>query len=146
MANAVMLRDKLGLPTPAGYPPAFVERYPALEGIVDGARRQGRFVRARSRRSSQRKALARPACSSRSGPIDTRPLFRPVSRGLVALLRQLPAGHWHRPTVAGGWLVRDVVAHLLDSTMRRLSFHRDGMSLRPRRGRPSATSSRSSTI
>jgi uncharacterized protein (TIGR03083 family) len=60
-------------------------------------------------------------------PIDTRRLFRPVSCGLVTLLRQLPAGHWHRPTVAGDWLVRDIVAHLLDSTLRRLSFHRDGM-------------------
>ena len=34
-ANAVMLRDKLGLPSPGGYPPAFVEHYPALEGIVE---------------------------------------------------------------------------------------------------------------
>ena len=45
----------------------------------------------------------------------------------MALLRQLPAGHWERPTVAGAWVVRDVVAHLLDSTLRRLAFHRDGM-------------------
>jgi uncharacterized protein YecE (DUF72 family) len=34
-ANAVMLRDKLGLPNPGGYPPAFVEHYPALAGIVE---------------------------------------------------------------------------------------------------------------
>jgi uncharacterized protein (TIGR03083 family) len=60
-------------------------------------------------------------------PIDTRPLFRPVSAGLVTLLRGLPSADWDRPTVAGHWLVRDVVAHLLDSTLRRLSFHRDGM-------------------
>ena len=60
-------------------------------------------------------------------PIDTRPLFRPVSRSLATLLRDLPDGHWHRPTIAGAWLVRDVVAHLLDSTLRRLAFHRDGM-------------------
>jgi uncharacterized protein YecE (DUF72 family) len=33
-ANAVMLRDKLGLPNPGGYPPAFVEHYPALAGVV----------------------------------------------------------------------------------------------------------------
>jgi hypothetical protein len=33
--------------------------------------------------------------------------------------------------VAGRWLVRDVVAHLLDSTLRRLSFHRDGMTPPP---------------
>jgi uncharacterized protein (TIGR03083 family) len=60
-------------------------------------------------------------------PIDTRMLFRPVSSGLVTLLRQLPPEDWQRPTIAGSWLVRDVVAHLLDSTLRRLAFHRDGM-------------------
>ena len=60
-------------------------------------------------------------------PIDTRPLFRPVSAGLVTLLRGLSAADWDRPTVAGQWQVRDVVAHLLDSTLRRLSFQRDGM-------------------
>jgi uncharacterized protein (TIGR03083 family) len=61
------------------------------------------------------------------GPVDTRALFRPVSTSLVALLRGLSPADWQRPTVAGSWVVRDVVAHLLDSTLRRLSFHRDGM-------------------
>jgi len=65
------------------------------------------------------------------GPIDTRRLFRPVSSGLVALLRHLPTEAWDRPTSAGAWLVRDVVAHLLDSTLRRLAFHRDGMTPPP---------------
>jgi uncharacterized protein YecE (DUF72 family) len=37
-ANAVMLRDKLGLPNPGGYPPAFVEHYPMLEGKIETAR------------------------------------------------------------------------------------------------------------
>ena len=64
-------------------------------------------------------------------PIDTRSLFRPVSAGLVTLLRRLPADQWDRPTVAGTWVVRDVAAHLLDTTLRRLSFHRDGMSPPP---------------
>src|SRR4029453_19318037 len=63
--------------------------------------------------------------------IDTRALFRPVSGSLVTLLRALPEESWARPTVAGAWLVRDVVAHLLDSTLRRLSFHRDGMTPPP---------------
>jgi uncharacterized protein (TIGR03083 family) len=58
-------------------------------------------------------------------PTDTRPYFRPVSRELVTLLRGLPAEAWERATVAGAWRVRDVVAHLLDVTLRRLSFHRD---------------------
>ena len=63
--------------------------------------------------------------------VDTRPMFRPVSVSLVLLLRRLPPAAWHRPTVAGAWLVRDVVAHLLDTTLRRLSFHRDAMTPPP---------------
>ena len=64
-------------------------------------------------------------------PTDTRALFRPVSSALVDLLRALPPADWERPTVAGNWLVRDVVAHLVDLTFRRLSFHRDGMAPPP---------------
>lgn len=63
--------------------------------------------------------------------IDTRHLFRPVSSELVALLRGLPADAWRRPTIAGNWLVRDIVAHLLDTTLRRLSFHRDRLTPPP---------------
>jgi uncharacterized protein (TIGR03083 family) len=58
-------------------------------------------------------------------PTDTRPYFRPVSRALVALLRGLPSDAWDKPTVAGAWRVRDVVAHILDGSLRRVSFHRD---------------------
>ena len=58
-------------------------------------------------------------------PTDTRPYFRPVARELVALLRRLPPAAWEQPTVAGAWRVRDVVAHILDGTLRRVSFHRD---------------------
>lgn len=60
-------------------------------------------------------------------PVDTRALFRPVSADLVALLRRLNDDDWQRPTVAGRWVVRDVLAHLVDLTCRRLSFHRDRM-------------------
>jgi hypothetical protein len=38
----------------------------------------------------------------------------------------LSDGDWQRPTIAGHWTVRDVVAHLLDTPLRRLSFVRDG--------------------
>ena len=72
------------------------------------------------------------------GIIDTRALFRPVSSALVSLLRELPPEQWQRPTIAGRWLVRDVVAHLLDTTLRRLSFHRDGVAPPPP-GRPLAS-------
>jgi uncharacterized protein (TIGR03083 family) len=71
-------------------------------------------------------------------PIDTRSLFRPVSSSLVTLLRGLPQEQWARPTVARAWAVRDIVAHLLDSTLRRLSFHRDEMTPPPP---PQATAS-----
>lgn len=64
-------------------------------------------------------------------PIDTRGLFRPVSSALVVLLRDLHPADWHRPTVAGTWTVREVVAHLVDLTFRRLSFHRDAMAPPP---------------
>ena len=59
-------------------------------------------------------------------PTDTRRFFRPVAAELVTLLRGLPAEAFDRPTVAGTWRVRDVVAHLVDVSLRRLSFHRDG--------------------
>jgi uncharacterized protein (TIGR03083 family) len=59
-------------------------------------------------------------------PTDTRAFFRPVAAELDTLLRGLPAGAWDLPTLAGTWRVRDVVAHLLDVTLRRISFHRDG--------------------
>jgi uncharacterized protein (TIGR03083 family) len=65
------------------------------------------------------------------GVIDTRALFRPVSGRLVALLRALPVEAWSRPTVAGAWTVRDLVSHLLDTTLRRLAFHRDGLAPPP---------------
>ena len=64
-------------------------------------------------------------------PVDTRGLFGPVSGDLVKLLRALSLEDWNRPTIAGAWLVRDVVSHLLDTTLRRLSFHRDRMTPPP---------------
>jgi uncharacterized protein (TIGR03083 family) len=57
--------------------------------------------------------------------VDTRPLFRPLCRDIVTFLRELSAEDWERPTVAGTWRVRDIVAHLLDTALRRLSFDRD---------------------
>ena len=63
--------------------------------------------------------------------VDTRAYFRPVASELVELLRRLTPDDWHRPTVAGSWRVRDVVAHLVDTPCRRLSFHRDGLTPPP---------------
>src|SRR5258708_19195839 len=58
--------------------------------------------------------------------VDTRRLFRPLCREIVALLRTLTDEDWNRPRLAAAWCVRDVVAHLLDTSLRRLSFDRDG--------------------
>ena len=56
---------------------------------------------------------------------DTRHLFRPLCGEIVDLLGTLSGDDWERPTMAGAWRVRDVVAHLIDTALRRLSFHRD---------------------
>lgn len=61
-----------------------------------------------------------------AAPILTAHLFAPLNDALVSLLRGLSPDEWHAPTVAGAWTVKDVAAHLLDTTLRRLSMHRDG--------------------
>jgi hypothetical protein len=62
----------------------------------------------------------------RAGPIETAHLFAPLHAELLALLRGLEPGDWEKPTIAGAWRVRDVAAHLLDTSLRRLSMQRDG--------------------
>jgi uncharacterized protein (TIGR03083 family) len=58
--------------------------------------------------------------------VDTRHAFRPASRDIVGVLRAATADDWERPTLAGSWRVRDVVAHMIDTALRRLSLQRDG--------------------
>jgi uncharacterized protein (TIGR03083 family) len=62
-------------------------------------------------------------------PVDTRRAFRPLSGEIAALLQSLPAADWERPTVAGSWQVRDIVAHLTDTALRRLSLQRDRLAM-----------------
>ena len=69
--------------------------------------------------------------------IDTRPLFRPLCRDVLAVVGSLTPADWMRPTLAGAWRVRDVVAHMIDTALRRLSFDRDG-ALPPASGPPPA--------
>ena len=59
-------------------------------------------------------------------PIETVDLFLPLQHELTSLLRSLAPEDWQRPTVAGAWRVKDIVTHLLDSDLRRLSLNRDG--------------------
>src|SRR6476620_3907090 len=49
----------------------------------------------------------------------------------MTLLRSLEPAMWDRPTVAGHWRVRDIVAHLLDVDLRRLAICRDGHQVAP---------------
>ena len=60
------------------------------------------------------------------GPIDTAPLFAPLNGELITLLRSLTPAQWLLPTLAGRWRVRDVAAHLLDGSLRRVAVGRDG--------------------
>lgn len=60
-----------------------------------------------------------------AGPIDASGLFLPLHTELIALLERLSPADWSQPTVAAGWDVRDMAAHLLDTDIRRLSMLRD---------------------
>jgi hypothetical protein len=57
--------------------------------------------------------------------IETRHLFPELSRRFNALLNSLAPEDWMRP-VSSVWRVRDVVTHLFDGSLRRLSSQRDG--------------------
>jgi uncharacterized protein (TIGR03083 family) len=57
-------------------------------------------------------------------PIIVTDLFPPLNNRLLALLRGLSAQDWQRPATPE-WNVKDVAAHLLDTTLRRLSICRD---------------------
>ena len=61
-----------------------------------------------------------------AGPIDVRPLFAPLHQELMMVLRTLAPEDWQRQTCAPRWVVADVVAHLTDTAIRRLSAGRDG--------------------
>jgi len=58
-------------------------------------------------------------------PILCAPLLRKVDAQLIELLSSLAPSEWELQTVAPLWKVRDVVAHLLDTALRKLSMVRD---------------------
>ncbi|HUS18008.1 MAG TPA: maleylpyruvate isomerase family mycothiol-dependent enzyme [Chloroflexia bacterium] len=62
-------------------------------------------------------------------PVFVLDRFGPLHAKLIGLLRGLPDADWERPTSCALWAVRDIVAHLLDDDLRRLSAHRDGQPL-----------------
>lgn len=60
-----------------------------------------------------------------SAPILCAHLLRRVDGELVRLLRSLGPAEWDVQTIAPLWKVRDIAAHLLDTTLRKLSMVRD---------------------
>ncbi len=74
--------------------------------------------------------------------IDTRPLFRPLTREIVSLERRLAPADWERPTIAGRWRVRDVATHLLDTAFDDCRSNATDTSLRHHRSERPTISSR----
>jgi uncharacterized protein (TIGR03083 family) len=58
-------------------------------------------------------------------PIFVTELFCQIHGELLSLVRNLSSDDWSKATAARMWTVKDVVAHLLDSDVRRLSYQRD---------------------
>jgi uncharacterized protein (TIGR03083 family) len=66
-------------------------------------------------------------------PLDLVHLFPGLHHELMTVLRQLDGADWSRPTACALWSVKDLVAHLLDSCLRRLSYGRDRLDPTPDR-------------
>lgn len=60
--------------------------------------------------------------------LDVRQLFPVERQALLTMLESLQPADWARPTVCPGWTVHDIVAHILNDYLRRLSGSRDGFS------------------
>lgn len=67
------------------------------------------------------------------GPVFLIELFPGLHAELRTLLRGMSGADWERPTACTLWSVKDIVAHLLDSALRRLSYGRDGVHPSPDR-------------
>jgi len=59
-------------------------------------------------------------------PVFLASRFAALHPELINLLRGLQPSDWDRPTACAEWSVKDIAAHLLDGSVRRLSFQRDG--------------------
>lgn len=59
-------------------------------------------------------------------PIFVSELFPKIEARLIEVLRSLTPDEWEARTIAPQWRVKDVAAHLLDSSLRKLSMVRDG--------------------
>jgi len=61
--------------------------------------------------------------------IDAVPIFEETQNELIFLLKSLSPKQWEFSTSSSKWNVKDIVAHLLDGDLRRLSLHRDNHKL-----------------
>ena len=68
------------------------------------------------------------------GPVYLVERFVPLHQALMSLLRGLEEKDWSSPTACALWTVKDIVAHLLDTGLRRLSSGRDGFLPTPEAG------------
>lgn len=57
--------------------------------------------------------------------IDVLSLFPDINKNLIVLLKSLNDDDWGKPTVLPGRTVKDLASHLLNGSLRRLSFCRD---------------------
>lgn len=80
---------------------------------------------------------------SAAGEIHVAHLFPLLDARLLEVLRGLSPEDWERPTACSLWSVKDVAAHLLDGSLRRVSAQRDGWLLPPP---PGALDSRASLV
>lgn len=63
--------------------------------------------------------------------VETLPLFAPLHQKLLELLRGLSPQEWKQPTVAKQWNVKDVAAHLQDTSIRYVSANIHGYMVSP---------------
>jgi uncharacterized protein (TIGR03083 family) len=77
--------------------------------------------------------MCEPPALTPVGPVNLVPLFPGLYRELRTLLRGLEPADWLKPTACALWSVKDIVAHLLDTCLRRLSFGRDRLDPTPTR-------------
>ncbi len=58
--------------------------------------------------------------------IETTHLFMPIHDALIQVLKELEPSDWNKSTLAKHWSIKDVVAHILDTTTRGIAILRDG--------------------
>ncbi len=59
------------------------------------------------------------------GKIEVRHLFPELYSELIKLIENLSIDQWNSSTSSSNWTVKDIVAHLVDSDLRRISLQRD---------------------